>query len=103
MAAVGGMELEFTADVIEWRGPAPFVYAVVPEAEGEDIAAVARALTYGWGMVPTMQAAALNDEIVVLDATEVVDVRLYWQQWGIRSPALDKTTDALIAAGRALR
>ncbi len=60
-------------------------------------------LGYGWGMVPTMQAAALNDEIVVLDATEVVDVRLYWQQWGIRSPALDKTTDALIAAGRALR
>ena len=60
-------------------------------------------LGYGWGMVPTMQAAALNDEVVVLGATEVVDVRLYWQQWGIRSPALDKTTDALIAAGRALR
>ena len=52
MAAVGGMEFEFTADVIEWRGPAPFVYAVVPDAESDDIGAVARALTYGWGMVP---------------------------------------------------
>jgi hypothetical protein len=51
-APSGGMEFEFTAPVIEWRGPAPFYYAVVPEPESEAIGALARALTYGWGAIP---------------------------------------------------
>ena len=46
------MEFEFTADVIEWRGPAPFVFAVVPEAAAETIGELASALTYGWGCIP---------------------------------------------------
>lgn len=46
------MEFEFTAEVIEWRGPAPFYYAVVPEAEAESIHDVSGALTYGWGCIP---------------------------------------------------
>lgn len=46
------MEFEFTADVIEWRGPAPFVFAVVPEAASETIAELAAALSYGWGVIP---------------------------------------------------
>lgn len=48
------MELSFDAEVIEWRGPAPFYYAAVPEQEAEDIAAVARDLTYGWGCIPAV-------------------------------------------------
>ncbi|MGC3995931.1 MAG: DUF1905 domain-containing protein [Propionicimonas sp.] len=46
------MELEFTADVIEWRGPAPYYYAVVPVAESDAIGDLAGALTYGWGCIP---------------------------------------------------
>lgn len=48
----GGMEFEFTAEVIEWRGPAPFFYAVVPPAESAAIGAIAGAVTYGWGAIP---------------------------------------------------
>lgn len=46
------MELEFTGPVIEWRGPAPFYYVVIPEAESETIGAMASVLTYGWGAIP---------------------------------------------------
>ena len=48
------MELSFDAEVIEWRGPAPFFYAAVPEDEAEEIADLARELTYGWGCIPAL-------------------------------------------------
>jgi len=34
---MGDLEFEFTATVIEWRGPAPFYYAVVPREESAAI------------------------------------------------------------------
>ncbi|MCC6497760.1 MAG: DUF1905 domain-containing protein [Propionibacteriaceae bacterium] len=46
------LEFEFTASVIEWRGPAPFFFAVVPTAESEEIGALSGAITYGWGAIP---------------------------------------------------
>ena len=46
------MELTFTGEVFEWRGPAPYVYVAVPERESEEIAAVAAMVTYGWGVIP---------------------------------------------------
>jgi hypothetical protein len=46
------VEFEFSTVVIEWRGPAPFYYAVVPDAESEAIHDMAGALTYGWGCIP---------------------------------------------------
>ena len=46
------MEFEFVGEVIEWRGPAPFYYAVVPEAESAAIREVAGAVSYGWGVIP---------------------------------------------------
>ena len=49
---MGDLEFEFTAEVIEWRGPAPFYYAVVPEVESEEIGAMSGAVTYGWGAIP---------------------------------------------------
>lgn len=48
------MELSFEAEVVEWRGPAPYFYAAVPEVECEDIAELARELTYGWGCIPAV-------------------------------------------------
>lgn len=46
------MELTFSGAVFQWRGPSPFYYVAVPEEEAEGIASVARALTYGWGVIP---------------------------------------------------
>jgi hypothetical protein len=46
------VRIEFTGAVFEWRGPAPFFYVAVPDAESAEVRAVASAVTYGWGMVP---------------------------------------------------
>jgi hypothetical protein len=46
------MELEFTDQVFEWRGPAPYHFVRVPEDDALVIQDVAAAVTYGWGMIP---------------------------------------------------
>lgn len=45
-------ELEFSAPVIYWRGPAPFFYARIPPAIGAEIGKVKKAASYGWGVIP---------------------------------------------------
>jgi len=47
------MELSFTSEMIEWRGPAPFYFIPVPQEQSAQIKSVASAITYGWGVVYT--------------------------------------------------
>ena len=47
-----GMHLAFTGDLWFWRGPAPWHFVTVPADECDAIAAIAAAVTYGWGMIP---------------------------------------------------
>lgn len=44
--------IAFDAEVIEWRGPAPFLFAPVPEQHVGEISYAARLASYGWGVVP---------------------------------------------------
>lgn len=50
--------MRFTAGVIHWRGPSPFFFVPVPEDLAVRIRAAARAVSYGWGMIPV--AASLG-------------------------------------------
>lgn len=45
------MRLEFDAEIIEWRGPAPYLFAPLPTELADELAQVARDLTYGWGCI----------------------------------------------------
>lgn len=51
------MELTFTAPVVEWRGPAPFYFAELPEPEAAAVADVAALASYGWGCIPVSATA----------------------------------------------
>jgi hypothetical protein len=51
-------EFAFLAAVIQWRGPAPFYFAVIPADIGEQIAERSREVSYGWGAIPV--EAAIN-------------------------------------------
>jgi Domain of unknown function (DUF1905) len=46
------VEIEFTGEVVFWRGPSPFHFVKVPEAACHEIADVASLVTYGWGAIP---------------------------------------------------
>lgn len=59
-------------------------------------------LGLGWGMLPDAQADEPRraGRLVTLDPAATVEVPLYWQQWNLRSPALDAVAAAVIAAAR---
>jgi LysR family transcriptional regulator (chromosome initiation inhibitor) len=57
----------------------------------------------GWGMVPDLQTPD-GDEMISFDPAGAIDVSLYWQQWRLRSAALERVASEVRAeARRALR
>lgn len=48
------MVVHFSAEVIEWRGPAPFLFAPIPLEVAEQIRDISKAATYGWGCLPAV-------------------------------------------------
>ncbi len=50
------VELCFESEVIHWRGPSPFFFVAIPEPQVVALRQAARAVSYGWGMVPVEAA-----------------------------------------------
>jgi len=46
------MCIEFTGDIIYWRGPSPFYFVAIPQEQSDDIKAISQLVTYGWGVIP---------------------------------------------------
>lgn len=46
------MSFRFTGEIWCWRGPAPYHFVTVPEAECGELKALSGLVTYGWGMIP---------------------------------------------------
>jgi hypothetical protein len=51
------MEFHFDGPVVEWRGPAPFYFVVIPQVESSDIKVAATGVEY-WGQVPVVARIA---------------------------------------------
>ena len=45
------VQWQFETELIEWRGPAPFVFAPLPQEMSDDVSDAAQGLKY-WGQVP---------------------------------------------------
>jgi len=45
------MEIEFTGEVVEWRGPAPYVFVPLPPDAADLVDEVKAEVAY-WGVVP---------------------------------------------------
>jgi Domain of unknown function (DUF1905) len=50
---------EFSGEVWFWKGPSPFHFVTVPEAECRELKAASTAVSYGWGVIPV--AARIGD------------------------------------------
>ena len=48
---MGHMDWTFTGEVIEWRGPAPYLFVAMTPEDSEDLKEAASGLIY-WGQVP---------------------------------------------------
>jgi LysR family transcriptional regulator, chromosome initiation inhibitor len=56
-------------------------------------------LGLGWGMVPDLQADD-GAELVNFDPNGAIDIDLFWQQWRLRSPALERLAAAVSAQAK---
>ena len=45
------MELRFTNELIEWRGPAPFYFIPTPAKYTAEFKTIAASKSYGWGVL----------------------------------------------------
>jgi hypothetical protein len=76
-------EIIFEAEIIEWRGPAPFLFAPVP---GEHVGAVryaAMTASYGWGVVPvvaTVGETAFATSLFPRDGTYLLPIKVAVQR-----------------------
>ena len=55
------MDLEFSGELIHWRGPSPFHFVTVPEEQSAAIEAVSSLVTYGWGVIPVKARVGRTD------------------------------------------
>ena len=55
------MDLEFSGEIIHWRGPAPFHFVTVPDEQSAAIEAVSSMVTYGWGAIPVRARIGRTD------------------------------------------
>jgi Domain of unknown function (DUF1905) len=46
------VHLEFSGQILYWKGPAPWYFVTVPEEECFDLQATSALVSYGWGMIP---------------------------------------------------
>jgi LysR family transcriptional regulator, chromosome initiation inhibitor len=56
-------------------------------------------LGLGWGLVSDLQADTVP-ELIDLDPQGTIDVHLFWQQWRLRSAALERVADAVNAQAK---
>jgi hypothetical protein len=48
------MNIKFNGKIWFWRGPAPWYFVTVPAEQCQDLKALSRSVTYGWGMIPVV-------------------------------------------------
>lgn len=54
-------DIAFETVLVAWRGPAPFVFAPVPDTHWGAVRFAAHEASYGWGMVPVAACIGTTD------------------------------------------
>jgi hypothetical protein len=55
------MDLEFRGELWFWRGPAPWHFVTVPDAQCGELEAASSLVSYGWGMIPVTAGIGRTD------------------------------------------
>ena len=78
------VQFRFESEVIYWRGPSPFFFVAVPAQHLTELRAVARAVTYGWGMVPVaarIGEVAFTTSLFPKDETYLLPLKVAVRRW----------------------
>jgi hypothetical protein len=72
------MHLTITGPLWFWRGPAPWHFVTVPEPESAELATIADAVSYGWGMIParvTIETSTWSTALWPKDGGYIVPIK----------------------------
>jgi hypothetical protein len=78
VAELLSFRLTFTGEVVYWRGPSPYHFVAMPEAEAESIRAIAPVVTYGWGVIPVrarIGGTAFSTSLFPKDGSYLVPIK----------------------------
>jgi hypothetical protein len=73
------MQLDFTGEIIYWRGPSPFHFVLLPEPQATELREVAAELTYGWGCIAArgrIGGTAFRTALIPRDGSYAVPVKV---------------------------
>jgi hypothetical protein len=76
------MEWTFTGEVIEWRGPAPYLFVAMSRQDSEDLKEEAHGLIY-WGQVPvhvTIGESGFSTALFPKDGRYLVPIKVAVQR-----------------------
>lgn len=75
--------IAFDAEIISWRGPAPYLFIPVPAEHVGEVSYAARLASYGWGCVPVAARIGATDFTTSLfprDGTYLLPVKVAVQR-----------------------
>jgi hypothetical protein len=52
------VQFSFESIILHWRGPSPYFFAPVPQADSDAIRRLAKLVSYGWGVIPVEATVA---------------------------------------------
>ena len=64
--------------MITWRGPSPFYFIPIPQAQSKKIKALAAQLSYGWGVIPVsgkIGKTEFTTALIPKDGTYLVPIK----------------------------
>jgi hypothetical protein len=77
------MEISFKSEIIEWRGPAPYLFAPIPVKESMQIKEVAKEVSYGWGVIPVevqIGATRMGTSLFPKDGVYLLPIKVAMQR-----------------------
>ena len=75
--------MEFEGEIIEWRGPPPYLFVPVPEDHVGEVRFAAHEASYGWGCVPVAARVGAIDFTTSLfprDGTYLLPIKVAVQR-----------------------
>ena len=93
----------FGAPVIYWRGPAPHVFAKLPDDVAEGIRALGPGVSYGWGCIPvaaTIGSVTFTTALIPKEGTYLLPLKVAVRQRLALGEGADVSVDMRIGAGK---
>ncbi|WP_135229068.1 DUF1905 domain-containing protein [Deinococcus fonticola] len=98
--------MEFTAELFQWRGPAPHYFVSVPDDLKGALKAASKLVTYGWGMIPVtvgIGGAEYDTSLFPKDGGYLVPIRADVRQAEALEEGQRLTVTLDIRTGKAMR